>query len=158
MNCFFNKLRDNCFGIWWVKEICIGSIFFWHKQRYHTHTDVIFGWVASIWLNISTFLLRILTFFSWCVENWKITQALTAGPSGLRSGLLSALRASLRPPLRSSGPAVSPRRFFNFTTHHEKTSRYLQKSRESAKFTLSAKKTSVFIYYQYLGHIHSLII
>ena len=53
---------DNCFGIWSVEEICIGSIFLGHKRRYHTHSDVIFGWVASICQSISDFFAEYLDF------------------------------------------------------------------------------------------------
>ena len=74
-----------------------------HKRGYHTHSDVVFGWVAWIWLSISDFFAEYLDFFSrWVVKLKKHTAAHRRA------------RASLRPPLRPSGPAVCPRVIFQF--------------------------------------------
>ena len=141
---FFNKLRDNCFGIWWVKEICTGSIFVWHKRRYHTHTDVIFGWVAWIWLSISTFLLSILTLFSWCVIKLKNHTGAHRRARGapLRPPFgASRLSPASAPPL---GPGGVPPCDFSILPHIMKKCQDISKKVEiSAKSTLSAKKTSV---------------
>ena len=34
----------------------------WHKRGYHMYSDVIFGWVAWIWLSISDFFAEYLDF------------------------------------------------------------------------------------------------
>ena len=42
-----------------------------HKRGYHTYSDVIFGWVAWIWVSISDFFAEYLHLLSWLVLKFK---------------------------------------------------------------------------------------
>ena len=123
---------ENCFGIWSVEEICIGSIFLGHKRRYHTHSDVIFGWVAWICLSISDFFAEYLDF------------VFTMG------GKIENSHGGPPPGPRGSAPASVPRFAWssNFASDREKTSRYSANKTEilSQIHATQPKITSLYVW------------
>ena len=56
----------------------------WHKRGYHTHSDVIFGWVAWICLSISDFFAEYLDFVF--TMGGKIEKSHGGPPPGPRGG------------------------------------------------------------------------
>ena len=115
---------------------------FCHKRGYHMHSDVVFGWVAWIWLSISDFFAEYLDFvFTMGGKIKKSHGATPAGPRG--SAPASVRRFAPLSGLRSAPRArrCTPVWFFNFTTPREKKSRYQQKSqRYQAKARYHPKK------------------
>ena len=114
----------------------------WHKRGYHTHSDVIFGWVAWICLRISDFFAEYLDFVF--TMGGKIEKSHGGAPLGPRGGApASDRRFAPRSGLRSAPRArrCTPVWFFNFTTHREKKARHQQKSpRYQANPRYQAKK------------------
>ena len=104
---------------------------YWHKRGYHTHSDVIFGWVAWICLSISDFFAEYLDFVF--TMGRKIEKSHGGAPPGPRGSApasdrrfapLSGLRSA--PRVRRCAPVW----FFNFTTIVKTKSRYSAKKSE----------------------------
>ena len=105
----------------------------WHKRGYHTHSDVIFGWVAWICMSISDFFAEYLDFVF--TMGGKIEKSHGGAPPGPRGSAPAPMVAS------PSGPAVHPHVIFQFYHPSWKQSQDTQQKspRYSAKPTLSAK-------------------
>ena len=114
-----------------------------HKRGYHTYSDVIFGWVAWIWVSISDFFAEYLHLLSWLVLKFKNHDF--SPPPRIRLGPSAGAEALGPSRMRGGGEKWW---FLNFKTNRDKRWRYSAKKSEilSQIHATQPKITSLYVW------------